>query len=259
MAAAGLRVLLGGPARELRVVLSTRFGTYLETRTGEPVALLTAEAARLPFALVLAPGTPAAATTPTCGARIGDGSLELDGHRYVAGRWAPDERLTTRPLTGRVLRRADDLLARAADCGVARARRLTMAAALGTGDVVAVDAAADRLVGYGPGATPAGDDLVAGLITALTTYDHPSAAALGSSVTTRLARTTWLSTALLASTIDRRPAADLADLPRYADGPPDRWRAVVERLLRFGHTSGAAAAHGFALGVRLADEAGRRD
>jgi hypothetical protein len=112
-------------------------------------------------------------------------------------------------------------------------------------------AAADSLLGLGPGLTPSGDDLLAGLLaTCCWLRDDPRAAALGRQVVARSAgRTTALSAALLrcaAHGAAARPVVDLVDAVagRRPLGP------ALRGLLAVGSTSG----HDTARGVHLAAE-----
>jgi Protein of unknown function (DUF2877) len=106
-----------------------------------------------------------------------------------------------------------------------------------TGDPEQIGA---RLIGRGPGLTPEGDDVVAGLAAVVATHDKAWAAAL---VGTDLRRRT---TAL---------SATLLELAMRGMGPEPLQALVagqlgaLDRLLRVGHTSGRAYARGAAAGL----------
>ena len=105
------------------------------------------------------------------------------------------------------------------------------------------------LLGRGPGLTPAGDDVLAGWLLAV--HHDADLRATPASVLARAAtRTSALSAALLREAVAGRgvPAAvALADaLGGHGDVAPP-----LERLLRVGHTSGAALALGLLRGARL--------
>ena len=101
-------------------------------------------------------------------------------------------------------------------------------------------AAGARLIGRGPGLTPEGDDLVAG-VAAVLSYDPPWVAAL---IGTDLrARTTSLSATLL-----ELAARGMGPEPLQALLAGER--GALDRLLRLGHSTGRAYAVGAALAVR---------
>jgi hypothetical protein len=112
------------------------------------------------------------------------------------------------------------------------------------------DSQSHALLGLGPGSTPAGDDLLAGLLFALRCVEPAGASgtvAYGRTVTARARdRTTVLSAALLAQAARGRATAPvracLADLTAAGTGewPP----ASVESVLEVGHTSGPATLAG---------------
>lgn len=108
------------------------------------------------------------------------------------------------------------------------------------------------LVGLGPGLTPAGDDVLAGLLVGLH-HDATRRAAVVEQVLPRLPRTTALSATLLRHAMLGHgvPALlDVADL-LAASGRVDRIPGAVERLTGVGHSSGTALAWGL---LRAAEE-----
>jgi hypothetical protein len=98
-----------------------------------------------------------------------------------------------------------------------------------------------RLLGRGPGLTPLGDDLLAGLLVTLSACGsaafEPAAAAVRAHAP---ARTTFVSAALLHHAARGECVPELA---AFLDGGP------VEALLRVGDTSGAGLAHGVLAGL----------
>ena len=105
------------------------------------------------------------------------------------------------------------------------------------------------LLGRGPGLTPAGDDLLAGLLVGLAgrpDLRDPLAAAV---LAAAPRRTTWLSAELLAHAAHGRAApavVAVADaLAGYGDD--DALPRALPALLAVGHTSGAALARGLLL------------
>jgi hypothetical protein len=111
-------------------------------------------------------------------------------------------------------------------------------------------AAASGLVGLGPGLTPAGDDLLAGMLLALYYARHPLMpalrAALADPATTRLGR------ALLGWALAGRAYEHLlAALRALFSQPFEQAAAHLPAALTHGATSGADALAGVAIGLRI--------
>lgn len=241
------RDLLAGPPRTGRVVGVHPSGVYVVTDPAGPrvVAVETADALGLPCALRLGldrRDRPFAGVSAGDPARVGEHRVEVGPLTVrVARWWAPP---VVRPPTGGPPRWAD--LA-----GLLR-------------DVPPPVELDDRrggdargLLGDGPGLTPAGDDVLAGWLLAV----HHDAAArdqLLPVVAAAPRSTTALSAALLEEAAAGRgvPAAlALADA-LAGHGEPREVGAALDRLLRVGHTSGAALAHGLLHGARLVTSRG---
>lgn len=229
---------------------------------GQVLAVVAADGLRLPIAAVLA--EPSAAR-PFAAHRSGDqvtlhgGALQVGPVRYVPGRWwsaAPVR--PGRPDAAAVRELGAALTASAPEHDPAVERTLAAAAveirsALGSGDDERAAAAADAVLGLGPGLTPSGDDLLAGLLVTCHGLRGagdrlPGAEALGRHVARcARSRTPALSAALLrcaASGLAAPPVLDLVDAVagRRALAP------ALRALLAVGHTSG----HDTARGVQLA-------
>lgn len=101
------------------------------------------------------------------------------------------------------------------------------------------------LVGLGPGLTPAGDDVLAGLLVGLH-HDAARRDALVDEVLPRLGRTTALSAALLRHAMLGHGVPALLDVADLLAPPAlvDRIPRAVERLRDVGHSSGTALAWG---------------
>ena len=89
-ASVSLAPVMSGPVRTVTVTASLSRALYVGT--GDPatpaLCLSTADAVRVPCALVLGPGVPVPAVAVGTAARIGDGRLEIDGGPVVAvTRW----------------------------------------------------------------------------------------------------------------------------------------------------------------------------
>jgi hypothetical protein len=224
-ASLAVRELLTGPPRAGRVVAAFRTCVYADL-DGSLVAVEAHGGLRLPCAVVLAAPPPAAgllAVPVGAPAEAGDGVLSVGPLEVRVARWWA-----------------------AASPRAARPR----------GDVPASEGwerFARALLGLGPGLTPAGDDLLAGLLLGLAdrpALRDPLAAAVLRHAPTR---TTWLSAQLLEHAADGRgaPAAvAVADALR-GHGPDEAMAPAVRRLLAVGHTTGAALARGLHLAASL--------
>ncbi|HEX6288909.1 MAG TPA: DUF2877 domain-containing protein [Herpetosiphonaceae bacterium] len=110
--------------------------------------------------------------------------------------------------------------------------------------------AARSLIGLGPGATPAGDDLLVGLLLTLHYARHPQAQALRELA--RSAYTTRLGRALLhwaADGLAREPTLLL--LRDLFTQPAPAWLDRIETVLHYGASSGADTLAGIMIGLRL--------
>jgi hypothetical protein len=131
-----------------------------------------------------------------------------------------------------------------------------LAPAWRAGDQVIAERAARALVGLGPGQTPSGDDLLAGLLVAWWRLDAPAAEALGQAVLRAAeGRTTDLGLHRLRyaaqGELDERSEVALAAL---LSGDPDADVAIRD-LLRYGHSSGLDTLVGLACGLLLGVQA----
>jgi len=127
-----------------------------------------------------------------------------------------------------------------------------LAALVAGSDTVDPTAVVDRLLGHGPGSTPAGDDLLAGFVATSRVLGVPAHHDLDAVATAMLAqahaRTTLLSATLLACAADGAmavPAAGFLQVLLAPSSSGDRVDAAFDHLARIGHTSG----HDLALGI----------
>jgi hypothetical protein len=117
----------------------------------------------------------------------------------------------------------------------------------------------ERIVGLGPGLTPSGDDVLAGLLVALralgASVQHGDTALwladwLGAAVTADAdTRTTTLAATLLHCAAEGQASAEATAVLRGVAGL-DPLGPAVRRLLAAGHTSGADLAFGLLAGCR---------
>jgi hypothetical protein len=236
------RDLLTGPPRHGRVVGVHPSCVYVVTDPAEPrlVGVETADALGLPCALRLGlDGTdrPFAGVSPGDPARVGAHQVGLGPLTVRIVRWwAPPvvRPPAVRPSSGGPPRWAD----------LAERLRDVPPPVDPTGDPT-------DLVGRGPGLTPAGDDVLAGWLLAV--HHHAARDELLPVVAAAPGATTALSTNLLEEAAAGRgiPAAlALADA-LGGHGDTGDVATALGRLLRVGHTSGAALAHGLLRGARL--------
>ncbi|MGH3400133.1 MAG: DUF2877 domain-containing protein, partial [Streptosporangiaceae bacterium] len=131
-----------------------------------------------------------------------------------------------------------------------------LAACCAAGDGPGAVEAARRLIGLGPGLTPSGDDMLAGLLLALRLLGGATAGARAVWLADQLAatvtrhareRTTPVSAALLHCAARGQGSAEVGRVLR-ALGGLEPAAAAVARLLAIGHTSGADLAWGLSAG-----------
>lgn len=267
---AAIAPLLTGAPRAVRVLAAFPAAAYLATDDGV-LALVAADGIHHPNAVVLT--TSAAAlplTTLAAGQRghVGAGRVEVGGLRATVTRWFdPVPRLRpTAPslLAGKLAVARSQLLARTGSDGHDLADRVrAVEDGLHRADAVAVAAAARALVGAGPGLTPAGDDVLAGLFAAVVTL-VPAVAPAGApdALLATVGRagdeivghardaTTAVSAELLAHAVRgevAEPAA--AVLHAYTGRRP--LAPALDALLAVGATSGRDLAYGLVRGADL--------
>ncbi|MFC0039382.1 DUF2877 domain-containing protein [Actinomadura rayongensis] len=269
-ASTALRGVLDGPPRAARVLARFPTALYLELRgPGEPkvVAVVTSDAARPPNAVVLAAAArdrPFLRVGDRAGARVGEGRVEAGGLVVRARRRFDPRPALGAPSSATValgLRAVERALAGAAGGLDGHPAPALLAGRCAGDDLAGAVEAAERIVGLGPGLTPSGDDILAGLLAALRLVggalrDGARAVRLaewlGAAVTEDAdTRTTSLSATLLHCAARGETSAEVGALLRGVAGrePPV---PALRRLLAVGHTSGADLAQGVVAGARAA-------
>lgn len=260
-ASAWLRDVLNGAERAVRIVGTSPRAAYADLGDRTVLAIETAAGARLPNAVRVAwlPGL-----GPQQAGVIGDNLLRVGPLRARVGRWWDPRPGVPRDRTAvtAVLRRRRDGLPASGGRHLARHGLdepvVALAAAAAGHDGAAVDPLLDQLIGRGPGSTPSGDDVVAGLLAALVTLGPPDgppatfAMALGAGVLRCRHRTTPLSATLLRCAADGAVVAAarrVLELLVTARAPGSAWPAAVAALAGLGHTSGLDLLTGIAIGV----------
>jgi Protein of unknown function (DUF2877) len=267
-ASSSLRAVLAGPPRPGTWLGATAAALYWQV-AGEPgaVALLAHDAVRLPCALLL-PSTTAelplaapalAPVTPAAECLIGDGVLTWRGAGGpIVVRAVREWRsATVCPTTGRpAVVSASGLAAVRAVLPLPSATGVDWASVA----MLATDpaAAVARLLGRGPGLTPAGDDVLAGFVLGARAFGLDTGVAHARIAALAPARTTALSAALLwhaarGECIDEVAAVVAQLAGAGSDGAG--CKTAVSRLLAVGHTSGAALATGLVAAAAAARRA----
>ncbi|KAB8192288.1 DUF2877 domain-containing protein [Nonomuraea phyllanthi] len=257
-ASTAVRPVLEAPRRPARVLAVFPSGVYLQVRTElEPsvIAVITGTATRLPNSVLLAGPLPG--VTVGEDASVGERTVELGPLSLGVRRWWDPA-----PPLGQVERaRLEDAATRLGDpprpglAGNADVELLAVSCAKGW--LLGAVTAAEQLVGLGPGLTPSGDDVLAGL---LVTLRHLGAAAgaeravwlagwLAATVTYDAgSRTTPISATLLHCAARGEASPEVIAVLRGIAGR-QALEPALRRLHRLGHTSGADLAQGIAIGV----------
>ncbi|HKT03821.1 MAG TPA: DUF2877 domain-containing protein [Rugosimonospora sp.] len=219
-ASAALAPLLTGAPRGVEVIAVTPAAVYLAT--GDPyapaVCVCTPEAVRVPCATVLPSGRGAHLSSMAVGdrGRLGAAHLLLGSLHLRLSRWFRPSR------PHRVAVSLVDL-GSLSDPGVGNRSEV------------------QELIGWGPGMTPVGDDVVAGMLVTWAVVAPERAARLAGEVGAVAHRTTAVSAALLRHAGRGECVPQLTALLHSEPG-------ALAALLRVGHTSGT----GLAWGVRMA-------
>ncbi|REE99620.1 DUF2877 domain-containing protein [Thermomonospora umbrina] len=267
-AGVGLRDLIDPPRSPARVIAAFPSALYLEMRAAagpRVLAVVTSDAVRLPNAVVIAAGSrerPLRAIREGDEAWVGEGHVEVGALRIRVRRWwDPSPALGDLTLA----RLADGVAELEAACAGSRfglpghPDPQLLAARCAAGDLAGSVEAAERIVGLGPGLTPTGDDVLAGLLVALRTVGAAVADGrtalwladwLGAAVTADAeTRTTTLAATLLHCADAGQAGAEAAAVLRGVAGH-DPVGPAARRLLAAGHTSGADIAFGLLAGCR---------
>lgn len=256
-AASAVADLLRGPDRTGRVLAVTPHAVLVSvdppsdagSATGaELLCLAGPRAVRLPCALLLGPGLPAAA--PGQRVDVGSGRVRLPASTVVVRRWWPTpEPVLAHPVLAAARRGSLDPPA-LTDGLDERTRRLTDA--LGTGGPP-LGPAVRALLGRGPGLTPSGDDVLAGAVVTLRAARHAVADNLAGVVAgcRPHERTTAISAALLDHAARGHCIPEVAGLLAALERADSDVSAARHRLLAVGHSSGAALLHGVYAGLEV--------
>ncbi|MGY1616358.1 DUF2877 domain-containing protein [Geodermatophilus sp. SYSU D00691] len=275
-ASTGVAELLRGPVRPARVLMSLPAAVYLQVqneRGGDVVGVLTSDAARLPLGCVLfrpSNGRPLVALPTGAPAEVGGGRIVVGDLAVSAAAWwdprprLPHARPALLPEGVRQLRNAlyGEGVPHSAFTlpGLPTGPGGPLAALRGAVRRADLDAAlrtAARLIGLGPGLTPAGDDVMAGTMAGLVLLGHPAAERFAAGVYSLAAgRTTELSRALLRHAAAGRVSGEYAAVLQGLVGERPLGPAIAG-LLATGSTSGRAMALGLCTAIDLVDRTTR--
>ncbi|WP_255362494.1 DUF2877 domain-containing protein [Blastococcus aurantiacus] len=273
-ASTGVAALLRGPVRRARVIASTPTGVYLHVsgeRDGDVVGVLTSDAVRLPLGCVLRrPSTGRPLVPPTATAEVGGGRVVVGDLVVSAAAWwdprprLPSARPALLPEGVRQLRTTlygDGVPHSAFGLpGLPTGPGGPLAALRGAVRRADLDAAlrtATRLIGMGPGLTPAGDDVMAGTVAGLVLLGHPAAPRFAAGVNALAAcRTTELSRAVLRHAAAGRVSSEYAAVLHALVGERPLAPAV-DALLTSGSTGSRATALGLCTAIDLVERTTR--
>jgi hypothetical protein len=251
-----VRDLVAGPRQRGQLIAALPHALYV--RVGrEVVAVVSADAVRLPLAMVLA--SPAA-TTGLASVRgpvahVGVGELSVGSRTFRTARWWEPARprvgqLGDCPALSAAVRGLDAGLADVTVAEDCRDAVDALGRALGWGAYVPLVRAVAGLVGRGPGLTPTGDDVLAGALATLRALGaHRRAELLACAVQRRLDATSALSAALLRHACAGDVVPEAAAVLR-ALGSPSELSTALPPLLGVGGSSGGDLATGILVAAR---------
>jgi hypothetical protein len=269
-ASTGVAALLRGPVRRARILASTPTGVYLHVpgeRDGDVVGVLTSDAVRMPLGCVLfRPSTGRPLVSSSATAEVGGGRVVVGDLAVSAAAWwdprprLPSARPALLPEGVRQLRTTlygDGVPHSAFELpGLPTGPGGPLAALRGAVRRADLDAAlrtATRLIGMGPGLTPAGDDVMAGTVAGLVLLGHPAAPRFAAGVNALAAcRTTELSRAVLRHAAAGRVSSEYAAVLHALVGERPLAPAV-DALLTSGSTGSRATALGLCTAIDLVE------
>lgn len=250
-----LKGVIDGAGRTAMVRAAFPTAVYLDTGKGV-VAVVSLDGLRLPISVVVATTSssgPFAGVGPGDRAFVGSGRVRAGDLDVTVGRWwtPPRPAALVRPehLPARAARLARILQARRRVLSAAVADRLaSLSGALRQRRHTGTASAS--LVGLGEGLTPAGDDVLAGVLLALRYLGRPSCAdRLWATISDQVPRrTTALSATLLAAAAEGDTVPQVTGLITALAGHRPL-EPALDRLLAVGSTSGSDIAHGLLAGA----------
>jgi hypothetical protein len=256
VAAAGpawVRDLISRPVRLVDVLGRFATALYMRLAGGEVIALLSSDAVRLPIGLILPTSSREFPLTCLSGpVVVGSGVVQIRSWSCRVSRLVS---LRASAALTPDRRACEHVRRRLADCQSADPD-LRLPDAL-PDDALPPEVAADlvrRLLGVGPGLTPAGDDVLAGLLVGLWSFGQRAEPLRLTVLAGLAAGTTDLSAALLRCAARGESIPQVNQLLRAMSGSAWQGRLdhAMDDLIRVGHTSGAALATGVLAAATMA-------
>jgi len=257
LAAAGparVHALISDPIQPADVLGRFATALYLRLAGREVIALLSSDAVRLPIGMILPMSSREFPLSYLSGpvlvgsgaVRVGDWSCRVS---RLISRPAPAALTADRNACEHLRHRLTHYQPADPD------RRLPDSLLLD--DARSPEAAAElvrRLLGAGPGLTPAGDDVLAGLLVGLWSFGQPAESLRLAVLAGLPAGTTDLSAALLRCAVRGESIPQVNQLLRTLSG--NAWQSrlddALDDLIRVGHTSGTALATGVLAAATMA-------
>jgi uncharacterized protein DUF2877 len=250
---ARVRDLISGPVRPVDVLGRFATALYLRLAGGEVIALLSLDAVRLPIGLILPTSSREfPLTNLRCPVVVGSGVVRIGSWSCRVSRLVSLRAPTALTPDRYACAHLRQLLARcqSADPDLRLPDSLP-------DDENTPEVAADlvrRLLGVGPGLTPAGDDVLAGLLVGLWSFGQRTEPLRLAVLAGLSAGTTDLSAALLRSAARGESIPQVNQLLRVMSGSAWQGRLdhAIYELVRVGHSSGTALATGVLAAATMA-------
>ena len=250
---ARIRHLISGPVQPADVLGRFATALYLRLAGGEVIALLSSDAVRLPIGLILPTSSREFPLSYLSGpVMAGSGAVHIGAWSCRVSRLVS---LRAPAALSPDRHACEHLRHRLAHCQSADLDLRLHDALLD--DAHSPEVAADlvrRLLGVGPGLTPAGDDVLAGLLVGLWSFGEKAVPLRLFVLTGLAAGTTDLSAALLRCAARGESIPQVNQLLRAISG--SAWQSGLDQamydLVRVGHTSGMALATGVLAAATMA-------
>jgi Protein of unknown function (DUF2877) len=250
---AGVHALISDPIQPADVLGRFATALYLRLAEREVIALLSSDAVRLPIGLILPTSSREIPLSYLSGpVLVGSGAVRVGGWSCRVSRLISPRAPTALTPDRHACEHLQHQLAhyQSADPDLRLPDSLLDYAH-------SPDAAAElvrQLLGAGPGLTPAGDDVLAGLLVGLWSFGQPAESLRLAVLAGRPAGTTDLSAALLRCAVRGESITQVNQLLRTLSG--NAWQSrlddALDDLIRVGHTSGTALATGVLAAATMA-------
>ena len=251
-APARVRDLISGPVRPVDVLGRFATALYLRLPGGEVIALLSLDAVRLPIGLILPTSSREFPLTDLSGpVVVGSGAVHIGSWSCRISRLVS---LRTPAALTPDRHACEHLRHLLADCQSADPDLRLPDALPDDANTPEVADLVRRLLGVGPGLTPAGDDVLAGLLVGLWSFGQRAERLRLAVLAGLSAGTTDLSAALLRCAAGGESIPQVNQLLRTMSG--SAWQGRLDHamydLVRVGHTSGTALATGVLAAATMA-------